>query len=223
MNNRPDRKRLLWFAAIGGVVLAALLFVSMMAPSAHPGEESPILRPQTTAAGSSATDEQLTGRTTVPAEADTGGGGGFSLSGGEAVSLAWRLALAAVIIGVSIVGLRWWGKRTQGPRSTTGFIRVVDTLAISNGRTIHLVALGDRVIAVGATTQQLTLLNELTDEEAADVLTATPANGNGQQLSTFAAELFASMRRMGSEGRSTGTRREAAVERGERAEPTIGR
>lgn len=214
MKTPPDRKRLLWFAAIGGVLLMALLFVSVMAPSAHPGEESPILKPTTTAAGSSASEEPLTGRTGSIAQSEPAtGGGGFSLSGDEAVSLAWRLALAAVIIAISIVGLRWWGRRAQGPRSTTGFIRVVDTLAISNGRTIHLVALGDRVIAVGATTQQLTLLNELTEDEAADVLTATPAGNNGQQLSTFAAELFASMRKGGDRTRTTAPRETTIGER----------
>jgi flagellar biogenesis protein FliO len=77
---------------------------------------------------------------------------------------------------------------------------VVDTLAISNGRTIHLVALGDRVIAVGATAQQLTLLNELTEEEAATVLTENPRDAE-QPLAAFAAELFQSMRRGGRQNR----------------------
>jgi len=82
----------------------------------------------------------------------------------------------------------------------TGFIKVVDTLAISNGRTIHLVALGDRVIAVGATAQQLTLLNELSEEEAAKVLTQNPRDAD-QPLAAFAAELFQSMRRGGRQNR----------------------
>jgi flagellar biogenesis protein FliO len=89
--------------------------------------------------------------------------------------------------------LRWWGKKTSGPRSTTGFLKVIDTLAVGNGRTIHLVALGDRVIAVGATTQQLTLLNELTDDEATRVLAMAPKEGD-QPLAAFATELFQSMR-----------------------------
>ena len=133
--------------------------------------------------------------TAVPTTAPTSSssGSGFSLGGGPAVSLAWRLGLVAVIIAVSIVGLRWWGKRTSGPRSTTGFIKVVDTLAISNGRMIHLVALGDRVIAVGATTQQLTFLNELSDDESMKVLTMQPQGGD-QPLAAFASELFQSMR-----------------------------
>jgi len=179
LNDPRTRKRVLWLAVIGGVLLLSLLFITLFAPS-NQGSTSPVLRP---AAGSPVD----TGATSSP-------GQGFSLGGGQAVSLAWRLGLVAVIIAVSIVGLRWWGKRAAGPRSTTGFLRVIDTLAISNGRTIHLVALGDRVIAIGATAQQLTLLNELSDDEGRRVLDSLQTQGD-QPFAGFAAELFQSMRR----------------------------
>jgi flagellar biogenesis protein FliO len=188
VNDPKTRKRLIWIAALAGAMLCALLFVSTFAPSTPSAAESPVLRPAgtTTLTGNPATapDEQAT----------SGASTGFSLGGGELVSLAWRLGLVIVIIAVSIVGLRWWGKKAAGPRSTTGFLRVIDTLAISNGRTIHLVALGDRVIAVGATPQQLTLLNELSGDEALRVLADT-STASDQPLSQFAAELFQSMRR----------------------------
>ena len=198
MNEAKNRRRLFWLAAGGGVLVLSLLFISTFAPSGSPGAEAPVIRTEATAQGTGA----------FPAPAATAApktGGGFSLGGGDAVSLAWRLALVVVIIAVSIVGLRWWGRRTSGPRSTTGFLRILDTLAISNGRTIHLVALGDRVIAVGATAQQLTYLNELNDEEAASVLAAVPVR-EGQPIANFAAELFQSMR-----GTSGGSSRRPAV------------
>ena len=188
MNDPKTRKRLTWLAGIAGAMLCALLFVSMFAPSGPSGAESPVLRPDQSSsltAGPAAGQETSSGP-----DSSTG----FSLGGGELISLAWRLGLVIIIIAVVIVGLRWWGRKAAGPRSTTGFLRVIDTLAISNGRTIHLVALGDRVIAVGATPQQLTLLNELTADEAGLVL-AESANTSGQPLSQFAAELFQSMRR----------------------------
>jgi flagellar biogenesis protein FliO len=56
------------------------------------------------------------------------------------------------------------------------------------------VALGDRVIAVGATSQQLTLLNELTEDEASRVFTET-ARPEEQPLGQFAAQLFEQMKR----------------------------
>lgn len=202
MNDPKTRKRLTWIAAIAGVMLCALLFISTFAPSAPSVAESPVLRPAetTTLTGNPSTAEEQSG--------GAGSSSGFSLGGGELVSLAWRLGLVIVIIAVSIVGLRWWGRKAAGPRSTTGFLRVIDTLAISNGRTIHLVALGDRVIAVGATAQQLTLLNELSEDEALRVL-ADSSTTSDQPLSQFAAELFQSMRR-GSQ-RSTPHRSDAAI------------
>lgn len=191
MNTPEGRKRVIWLAVIGGILLLSLLFISLMAPSPHPGESSLLLDP---AQGSAAAGDTQTSLTGNPASTPVSGeSAGFSLGGGQAFSLAWRLVLVAIIIAVSIVGLRWWGRRTQGPRSTTGFLRVIDTLAISNGRTIHLVALGDRVIAVGATAQQLTYLNELSEAEAARVMAALP-KPTDQPFASFAAELFSQMR-----------------------------
>ena len=202
MNDPKLRRKLLWAAALGGVLLCSLLFISVLAPS-NPGiTESPTIR--SNEAGGFVFDQ--------PAEtsqaADPKNSEGFSLGGGELVSLAWRLLLVVIIIAVSITGLRWWGRKASGPRSTTGFLRVVDTLAISNGRTIHLVALGDRVIAVGATAQQLTLLNELTEPEATRVLDDA-ARPDEQPISQFAAQLFEQMKR--STGRTSTPREEAVI------------
>ncbi|HMO94569.1 MAG TPA: flagellar biosynthetic protein FliO [Tepidiformaceae bacterium] len=182
MNDPRQRRRLMWMAAIGGGLLISLLFVSVFAPSAPDAEQSLVLRP-----GAGEAIEQA-----APAQ----NAQGFSLGGGELASLAWRLALVVVIIVVSVAGLRWWARRATGPKSTSGFLRVVDTLAISNGRSIHLVALGDRVIAVGATAQQISLLNELSEDEAASLLEQT-ARPEEQPFSQFATQLFESMRRGG--------------------------
>jgi len=179
-----NRRRLAWIGALCVALVAAVVFISAMAPK-PPAEDGPSLRPAESAA--------VPASETANANAEASDRGGFSLGGSQAASLILRLGLVAIIIAGSIAGLRWWGKRTAGPRSTSGFLRVVDTLAISNGRSIHLVALGDRVIAVGATAQQLSLLNELTDDEAAQVRTMT-APDPAQPLATFATELFQSMR-----------------------------
>lgn len=190
MNDPKQRKRIIWIAVLGGVLLLSLLFISLAAPTGPSQNDSLNLRVEPSTVATASTG--LTGGDAAPTQAISSGSG-FSLGGGQALSLAWRLGLVIVIIAVSIVGLRWWGRKTSGPRSTTGFIKVVDTLAISNGRTIHLVALGERVIAIGATAQQLTLLNELTDDEAQQVLLQQPKNAD-QPLAAFAAELFQSMR-----------------------------
>lgn len=203
MNDPKSRKKLLWIAALGGVLLCSLVFISVAAPSGAPASQSP--RITTGDNGALVLDTATTdGSKSSAPETESKG---FSLGGGELFSLAWRLGLVIIIIGASIAGLRWWGKRTSGPRSSTGFLRVLDTLAISNGRTIHLVALGDRVIAVGATAQQLTLLNELTEDEASRVNEQT-ARPEEQPLSVFAAQLFEQMKR--TTGRGT-TRAEVMI------------
>ena len=188
MNDPKTRKKLLWAAILGGALLCSLVFISTLAPSTPSEPASPVIRPSES--GELLLSDEALG-TQVEDEASTGG---FSLGGGQLVSLAWRLALVIVIIAVSVAGLRWWGRKAQGPKSTTGFLRVLDTLAISNGRTIHLVALGDRVIAVGATAQQLTLLNELRDDEAQRVF-SDAARPDETPISQFAAQLFEQMKR----------------------------
>jgi flagellar biogenesis protein FliO len=207
MNDPKARKKLLWAAALGGALLCSLVFISFAAPSTPSTVENPRITTTDSGAlvlGAPTTSANNQASTTT---ADSGSKG-FSLGGGQLFSLAWRLALVIVIIAASIAGLRWWGKRTSGPRSTTGFLRVLDTLAISNGRTIHLVALGDRVIAVGATAQQLTLLNELTEDEAAKVNEQT-AKPEEQPLSQFAAQLFEQMKR--TTGRAPSRRVETVI------------
>ncbi len=181
MSDPAARKRLIWLVAICGALLVAILFVSLAAPSPRPA--SPTLVP---ADPSPLAETPLT---------DPGAETGFSLGPGALLSLGWRLGLVALVIGSSILGLRWWARRMATPASTTGFLRVVDTLPISSGRTIHLLALGDRVIAIGATPQQITMLEALTPEEARRVLAAAEAKKDPLPLGDFAAHLLDSLRR----------------------------
>ncbi len=195
MNKPESRRRWIFMGGFGVLILAGLLFITAM--GGGNGQE---------AAGVSIRPGADVPSTTQVAP-DAPAGSGFSLSGGEAVSLAWRLILVAVIIGAAVFALRWWGKRAASPRSVSGFLRVVDTLAISNGRSIHLVALGDRVIAVGATANQLTLLSELLDEESAQVLDMA-SEKQGPALGNFAVDLFRVMKANANRGN---TRRDTVI------------
>ena len=99
MNDPKTRKKLLWAVALGGTLLVSLLFISLLAPSDPGITESPTIR---TAENGDLLlgSQQETPQQTEQADS----GGGFSLGGGELVSLAWRLALVVVIIAVSIAG-----------------------------------------------------------------------------------------------------------------------
>jgi flagellar biogenesis protein FliO len=196
VNDSEARRRFLWLTAIGGALVIAIVFISVAAPGA-PAGDGPDLRPGASEAAPVAADA-------VGTASDTPGEDrpGFSLGLGGAASLIWRLALVAIVMVVAIAGLRWWAKKAGAPASTTGFLRVLDTLAISNGRTIHLVALGKRVIVVGATAQQLGFLNELTLEESREVLTQAESDA-ASSLSGFTAELIQSFTRQAARARGS--------------------
>ena len=199
MNDRRPQGRLLWLTLVGGLIVLALVAV----PFVFPGGEGERAGP-----GPSVVPETAGVTAGVAEETAATGYEGFSLDAAEVFSIAWRLGLVIVIIALSIAGLRWWGKRTAGPRSVTGFLRVVDTLPIGNGRSIHLVALGSRVITIGATAQQISFLESLTPEEAADVLARVPSPGQGTTLGGFADELLRAVR---PERAEYGARREAVI------------
>jgi flagellar protein FliO/FliZ len=195
----PQGRRWILLGGGGALILAGLLFVTAMGGGKSTDSGGGVnIRPGTEQPAATAVEQ------------NTGQASGFSLDAGEAVSLIWRLVLVAVIIGVAVIGLRWWGKRAASPRSVSGFLRVVDTLAISNGRSIHLVALGDRVIAIGATANQLTLLSELLDEESAQVLDEA-AEKQGQTIGNFAIDLFRVMKANAGRGSGNATRSETMI------------
>lgn len=200
MNDADARRRFLWLTVAGGALVCAIVVFSLIAPGS-PSTPGPDLQvsPQATGGEAGATQE---------ADAGDGSRPGFSLGLGGMASLAWRLGLVAVVMAGAIIGLRWWARKSGAPSSTTGFLRVLDTLAISNGRTIHLVALGRRVIVIGATAQQMAFLNELTVEEADEVRSRGEAPAEGP-LTGFTAELLQSFSRQATRSRAGAPTREA--------------
>lgn len=198
---QPGQRRVLWLAGVAGALLLGIILVSAFAPGGETGyEPGPDLRPAGSGEpGSAGADgEESAGVGQASTQDQEGapeepGTQAFSLGPGDLISLAWRLGLVIAIIALAVVALRWWAGKSTGPRSSTGFLRVVDTLSVGDGRTIHLVALGDRVIVVGATQQSLSYLNELTPEETEDV-TAEPDGPADQPFGGFAAQLMENLR-----------------------------
>ncbi len=182
MTDPAVRKRLFWLGGGACALAVMLLVLPSILPDAHPGQSAaPAIRTTSETPGAPGTAASGTPLTT---------GGGTSVA-----SLALRIGLVVVIVAAAVVGLRWWGRRQSSPRSLTGFIRIVDTLAINNARSIHLVALGDRVVAVGATAQQMSLLAELDPDEALEVLQTSSQRDTQKPIADFASELFQSLRR----------------------------
>lgn len=190
------QRRIIWLVGIAGALLLGIILVSALAPTGETGyEPGPDLRPADGGADTREDDQRFP----AGANQDQEGSAGetetqaFSMSPGDLLSLAWRLGLVIVIIALSIVALRWWAQKSAGPRSSTGFLRVVDTLTVGNGRTIHLIALGERIIVVGATQQSLAYLNELSPDET-DQVTTDADSGREQPFGGFAAQLMDNLR-----------------------------
>lgn len=188
MQDVDNRKRVMWLAGIGGALVLGILFVTVFAGTPSTGYDPGVsLRPEDTAQTGIGQPDSAAQETATPQTQ------AFSLGAGDILSLAWRLALVAIIVAASLFALRWYARKTSGPKSQTGFLRVVDTLPVGSGRTIHLVALGERVIVVGATPQSLGLLSELTPEES-DLVMQETVHASDQPFGAFAGELMKNLR-----------------------------
>lgn len=150
------QRRLVWLAASAAVLLLGLVVVTTWAGD-DPAQPSPRVTPP------AATPE-------VSFSASQSSGGGFALDFGDVFSLAWRLGLVAVVLAGAVFALRWWGRRIAAPASQSGLLRVLDTLAIGGGRTVHLLEASGRVYLVGATAQHISLIDELEREQVAQAL-----------------------------------------------------
>jgi flagellar protein FliO/FliZ len=88
-----------------------------------------------------------------------------------------RLVLALVFVG----GVLWFAARlakARGLGSSGGLVEVVAHQRMGRASTVNVLRVGDRVLVVGATEQQVTLLAEL-DGEAVEATLAERAAGNG--------------------------------------------
>lgn len=93
-----------------------------------------------------------------------------SFSSGDIFGLVWRLALVAGIVYVSIFVLRKFVARSSRVRSESGALKVLETIGLGSNRLVYLLEAGDRVLVVGSTPNQVSLLAELSDPEVTAAL-----------------------------------------------------
>jgi len=81
--------------------------------------------------------------------------------------------LVVVIAGAygTIRGLRYLNRRMARVAGSSGLLEVIETLPLGGSGMLHVVRVGDRVVIVGAGTGGLSLITELSAEEAELVLT----------------------------------------------------
>lgn len=142
-------------------------------PSGTPASAPPpatTASPGPTTAAVAVTD--ATSRRLFGAEVDTqdamppkDDGGTVAFGAGDILNLIVRLAAVAGIIYLAVWLLRRWMRRNGGPAFVGGRVRVLETMGLAANRLLYVVDVGDKVLLVGATPQQLSLLTELTDDD----------------------------------------------------------
>jgi flagellar biosynthetic protein FliO len=104
----------------------------------------------------------------------------------------FRMLFGLIVVLGAIYGIHWllkkWGaSRLQGVTGRTGVIDVVATTALAQGRSLHLVRVGEELVLVGATDQSITRIGEVN----ATALGATTANqGNGEFQAMLSGQML---------------------------------
>ena len=89
------------------------------------------------------------------------------------IELVVRLAFSlAVVLGLVTLLARVSAKRFRG--STDAPVRVVHRQALSRGAAVAVVSVGSRVLVIGTTEQQVSLLTELDPEELDELVLGAP-------------------------------------------------
>jgi flagellar protein FliO/FliZ len=115
----------------------------------------------------------------------------------------WDLVRMVLVLG-AVVGLIYLVfyllKRAGGGRTVRNdLIKVIGTQPLAGNRAIYLVQVGAQVFMIGAGSESITLLGEITDKETVDamVLSATEANPSRRSFSEALASFI-----QGGEGQS---------------------
>jgi flagellar biogenesis protein FliO len=82
---------------------------------------------------------------------------------------AWQVTVSFIgkfilVIGLAyavIAGLRWLQGKRDFARAHSATVRVLETTTLASGRNLHLIIAGNKVLLIGSTEHQVTLLSEI--------------------------------------------------------------
>ncbi len=80
------------------------------------------------------------------------------------MDLIWDVAAKTALVLALLYAVLWWIRRVNGKSALTGrrpAIQVMQSAQLGPGRTLHLIGVGEKVLLVGATSQQVSLLSEM--------------------------------------------------------------
>jgi len=169
------RSARLWFAVAALLIVGYLVLQALGFPGADGGASGTVGTPSDTTGYLAQGYAQLEQDATA-----TSSGSFWSLWVGMIIPLAIVLLAAYAILR----GLRYLNTRVAAPVSSGRLLESIDALSLGAQGTVHLVRVGERVIVVGASGQQLSFLTELSPDDAAAVLAVHRASGGADPLAT---------------------------------------
>lgn len=114
---------------------------------------------------------------------------------GLVAGMTAKLALVIALIYLAVRALRHYVYRGGAVAPTKKPVSLLGSLSLSPNRTVYVLEVGRKVLVVGATQSQMSLLTEVTDPEAIDEMRVQPAQtGSADQFSSL---LSAAARRFG--------------------------
>jgi flagellar protein FliO/FliZ len=102
--------------------------------------------------------------------------------------IGWQLLKTAVMLGI-VLALVWWSIRFVGGR--TGLhgrgrlLRVIEAVPLGKDRSILLVQTGGRIYLVGATGEQICLLDQIEDPALAGLIAERDGEGLASATQPF--------------------------------------
>jgi|GEM_PF-2383396 len=102
------------------------------------------------------------------------------------------LVVVVFLLVAVILGIRWLQRKSVLGRAGTEVLGIVGSLSLGPKRNVTLIKVADRVLVVGSFEAGLSLLTELSREEAAAVLSA-----KGKSTGSFASTLASHLSQIG--------------------------
>ncbi|MCL5025291.1 MAG: flagellar biosynthetic protein FliO [Chloroflexi bacterium] len=184
--NEITRNRNVLAVIAAAAVIAGLVLAGAMPKAPVP---APAAAAQSEAAPSGTADSQADGFV-VRDYAEFGSGAGAELPSTDWLGLvggiALKLAFVVGLIYIAMWALRRYVYRDRGAIADKRPVSLLGSLSLSPNRTVYVLEVGRKVIVVGATQNQLSMLTEITDPEAMDELRA-------QQTEAPLADQFSSL------------------------------
>ncbi len=130
--------------------------------------------------------EKLDGDAFATSDDSAKSGSSKDSGGGSMLRFVFGLIVViGVIYGVHWLLKRWGQSRMQGVVGTSGVIDVVATTPLAQGRSLHVVRVGNELVLVGATEQSITRIADL-NVSALEAQTVDVGGGGFQVMLTGA-------------------------------------